>query len=232
MSKDQSKKGLARVTTARKVWYRIVAPKLFGEMELGETYLSSPEQALGKTLKVNLKDLTGNVKDQSAYVNFKVEALDGNVLKASVIGYELTPTYVKRMVRKNTNRLDDYFVLATKDGKELVVKTLMVTQSKTQRSIQKQLRKKLQELLGEEVQKSTLEIFVSNLVTRKVQMNVKKLLHKIYPLNDVAVRVLILKKAGQPAEELAAEERPMEERTELPAAPAESSKEAAPPEAA
>ena len=63
MSKDQTKKGLARVNTARKIWYRIVGPKLFGQMELGETYLASPEGAVGRNLKINLKDITGNVKE-------------------------------------------------------------------------------------------------------------------------------------------------------------------------
>src|SRR3989344_7787691 len=108
MSKDQSKKGLGRVNTARKIWYRIVGPKLFGQMELGETYLTAPEGAIGRNLKINLKDLTGNMKDQNAYVKFTVDELEGTTLKASTSGYELTATYVKRMVRKKTNRLDVY----------------------------------------------------------------------------------------------------------------------------
>ncbi len=215
MSKDTTKKGLGRVNTARKVWYRIIAPKLFGQMELGETYLSSPEQALGRPLKINLKDLTGNVKDQNAYVNFKIDAQEGNVLKASVTGYELTATYVKKLVRKNTNRLDDFFVFRSRDGKELVLKSLIVTQIKAQRSVQKQLRQTLKALLDEELKKSTFENFMENLVTRKVQMSAKKALHKIYPLNEVAVRVLILKKSGLPVvEEVAVEEMPAAENAE------------------
>src|SRR3989344_6008053 len=108
MSKDQSKKSLARINTARKIWYRVLGPKLFGQMELGETYLASPEEAMGRSLKIHLKDLTGNVKDQNAYVKFTIDELEGTTLKASVSGYELTATYVKRMVRKKTNRLDVY----------------------------------------------------------------------------------------------------------------------------
>ena len=77
MSKDQSKKGLARVNTARKLWYRIVGPKLFGQMELGETYLASPETAMGRNLKINLKDITGNIKDQNAYVKFTIDEIEG-----------------------------------------------------------------------------------------------------------------------------------------------------------
>ena len=190
MSKDQSKKGLARVNTARKIWYRIVGPKLFGQMELGETYLASPETAMGRNIKINLKDVTGNVKDQNAYVKFTIDQIDGTTLRASVSGYELTATSVKRMVRKNTNRLDDYLVFRTKDGKNVVIKTLVVTQSKAQRSVQKQLRQKMKAFLAEEVKNNTFETVVGNLVSRKTQMTLKKMLYKIYPINEAAVRVL------------------------------------------
>ncbi|MEK6905336.1 MAG: hypothetical protein AABX24_02945 [Nanoarchaeota archaeon] len=194
MSKDQSKKSLARVNTARKIWYRILSPKLFGQMELGETYLASPEEAIGRNLKIHLKDLTGNVKDQNAYVKFTIDELEGTTLKASVSGYELTATSVKRMVRKNTNRLDDYLVFKTKDGKNLILKTLLITQSKAQRSVQKQLRHKMKVFLAEEVKNNTFETVIGNLVTRKIQMTLKKLLYKVYPVNEAAVRVLAFAK--------------------------------------
>ena len=218
MSKDQSKKGLGRVNTARKIWYRIVGPKLFGQMELGETYLAAPEGAIGRNLKINLKDLTGNMKDQNAYVKFTVDELEGTTLKASASGYELTATYVKRMVRKNTNRLDDYLVFKTKDGKNLVIKTLLVTQAKAQRSVQKQLRQKMKAYLAEEVKNNTFETVVSNLVSRKTQMTLKKILYKIYPVNEAAVRVLAFAKSNavEMQVELAAEEasEEMEESSE------------------
>jgi len=222
MSKDQSKKGLARVNTAKKTWYRVVGPKAFGQMELGETYLAAPEVAMGRTVKINLKDLTGNVKDQNAYVAFTIEAVEGTTLVTAVSGYELTATSVKRMVRKNTNRLDDYFVFKTKDGKNVVIKTLLITQSKAQRSVQKQLRQKMKAMLAEEVNKNTFEVIVSNLVTRKTQMTMKKALYKIYPVNEAAVRILMFAKnnvvemeAPAVEEKTAPEEAASEETEEM-----------------
>lgn len=163
-------------------------------MELGETYLASPEEAMGRSLKIHLKDLTGNVKDQNAYVKFTIDEIEGTTLKASVSGYELTATSVKRMVRKNTNRLDDYLVFKTKDGKNLILKTLLITQSKAQRSVQKQLRHKMKVFLADEVKNNTFETLIGNLVTRKIQITLKKLLYKVYPVNEAAVRVLAFAK--------------------------------------
>jgi len=223
MSKDQSKKALARVNTARKIWYRIVSPKLFGQMELGETYLASPEGAIGRNLKINLKDLTGNMKDQNAYVKFTVDELEGTTLKASISGYELTATSVKRMVRKSTDRLDDYLVFKTKDGKNVILKTLLITQIKAQRSVQKQLRLKMKAFLAEEVKNNTFETVVGNLVSRKIQMTLKKLLYKIYPVNDATVRVLTFAKDN--AVEMQVEESTKSDATEDIAEAAEESSE-------
>ena len=186
-------------------------------MELGETYLASPETAMGRNLKINLKDITGNIKDQNAYVKFTIDEIEGTTLKASASGYELTATSVKRMVRKNTNRLDDYLVFKTKDGKNVIIKTLLVTQIKAQRSVQKQLRQKMKAYLAEEVKNNTFETVVANLVSRKTQMTIKKLLYKIYPVNEAAVRILGFAKSNavemqvEEPQNASAEEEPAEE---------------------
>ena len=97
-------------------------------------------------------------------------------------------------MRKNTDRIDDYFTFTTKDRKNIIVKTLIITQIKYQRSVRGQLRKKLSDFLAEEAKNSTFDVLVDNLTTRKIQMTLKKILYKIYPVNEVAVRVLTLKK--------------------------------------
>ncbi|MEK6900378.1 MAG: hypothetical protein AABX05_04615 [Nanoarchaeota archaeon] len=210
MSKDQSKKNLSRVSVKKKVWYKILSPKQFGQMEIGETYLSTPEEAVGRTLKINLKDITGNMKDQSAYVKFKVDSIEGTALKTSAIGYELTATYVKKMVRKNTDRLDDFMIFRSKDGKTALLKILIITQHKAQRSVQKQLKQKAKMLLGEELRKDSFDVFITNLVTRKTQILLKKMLHKIHPVNEVAIRMLGLQKEGTVVTEVPQENAPAE----------------------
>ena len=108
MAKDVKQK-VSRIKVKKKNWYRILSSRIFGEKEIGETYLSSPESALGRTMKINLKDLTGNIKDQKIYISFTIDKVEGSILRTSATGYELTPTSVKRMVRKSTDRLDDYY---------------------------------------------------------------------------------------------------------------------------
>lgn len=186
----KDKKKVSKIKTKKKIWYKILAPKSFGQREIGESYLNTLESAIGRTLKVNLKELTGSMRDQNVYVSFRIVKADGNILHTETIGYRLTPAHVKRAVRKNSARLDDYFIAKSKDGKNLIVKPLVVTLNRVQRLVKTNLRKKLQELLAEELSNLSLENFVANLVGNKIQHGIKKLLHKISPVKEVSIREL------------------------------------------
>lgn len=197
MSKSEKTK-VSRIKTKKKVWYKIIAPAVFGKKELGETYLASPDQAINRPLKINLKDLTGNVKDQNAYVSFRIIKWQGTTLETTATGYELTSSFVKRAVRKNCNKCDDYFKLATKDGKKVVMKTLMLTLNKVPRSTRSSLKKQLGKYLQEEAAKSTFDTLVVNLASYKVQSPIKKRLAKIYPLREFAVRMMFILNDSKP----------------------------------
>lgn len=190
-SKDSSKLKLKK-----KIWYKIISPAFFGNKEVGESYLSEPETSLGRVVKANLKDLTGNPRDQNAYAIFKINKVSGTSLETEAIGYELTPAHVKRMVRKNTIRMDDFYLAKTQDGKKIIIKTFMISLKRTQRSKTAKLRKVLGEALREEASKSDFEMFIANLVGGKIQYNLRKLLHKIYPLRELAIKAVKFSKSS------------------------------------
>lgn len=178
----------SKLKLKRKIWYKIISPKVFGSKEVGESYLSDPETSIGRVVKANLKDLTGNVRDQNAYALFKIIKVSGTNLETETIGYELTPAHIKRLVRKNALRMDDFYLAKTQDGKKIQIKTLMITLRKTQRSRTAKLRKVLGQALREEASKSDFDLFIANLVSGKIQFSIRKLLHKIYPLRELAIK--------------------------------------------
>src|SRR3989338_9835963 len=98
-------KKVSKIKVKKKLWFKIIAPSIFGNKEVGESYLTSSESALGRKMKLNLKDITGNIKDQNVYISFQVHKANNNMLQTLVVGYELIPSAVKRMVRKMTSRI-------------------------------------------------------------------------------------------------------------------------------
>ncbi len=199
MAKNDVKK-VSRIKEKKKLWYKIIAPKVFAQKEIGETYMASAESGIGRKLKANLRDLNGNIKDQNVYIGFKIEKADGNNLHTSLVSYEIIPTHIKRIVRKNINRMDDHFIFKTKDGREVILNSLMITLNKTSRSTRAVMRRQLKELFTEEIKQGSLDQFVNNLVSYKVQSAFKKKLSKIYPLKEIAIRVLKLKSEANEAE--------------------------------
>lgn len=214
MAKKDNKK-VSKIRTKKKLWFKIVAPKIFGNKEMGESYLPSAETAIGRSLKVNLRELSGSVRDQNVYIGFKITGVDGSTLKTSTISYQLTPAHIKRAVRKNTARLDDTLSFKTKDGKDVLLKSLVITRKPVQRSLKSALRVQLYELLKEEIGKTTFDTFVGNLVSFRVQLGLKKKLGKIYPLKEVAIRVLKLKET-KGATLPVVEEEPVKDVAEAP----------------
>ncbi len=214
---EKDKKKVSRIKAQKKVWYRITAPKLFGQKEIGEAYLATPTAAVGRLMKINLKELTGNVKDQNAYARFVISGVSGSTLITENVGYELTASYVKRMVRKNADRMDDYMVFVSKDGKKIMLKTIALTLHKTHRSVQIVIRKHLAAGIKEELSKNDFETFLTNVVTMRLQSTLKKKLSKIYPIKELAIRVLQVQGEGTPEavfEKDAAEPAAVEEEVE------------------
>ena len=203
----KDKKKVSKIKIKKKAWYKVLSPKIFGNREVGESYLQAPEKAIGRKLKSNLKDLTGNVKDQNVLIGMQVNKIDGSTLRTAVVSYQLTPAYVKRVVRKNTAKVEDYYILKTKSGKEVIVKTLIVTINKVQRSVRTTLRKEFKEFLQAELEKTDLATFVSMLVNRKIQNEAKRKMKKIFPSKEVSVRMLKLKEKGIAEEEIVVEDK-------------------------
>jgi small subunit ribosomal protein S3Ae len=210
------KKKISKIKVKKKTWFPVLAPKVFGQRQLGESYLSTIDQAVGRVMSVNMRDLTGEVRDQHVHVAFRITNADQNRLHTKVIGYRLASAFVKRLVRKNTARLDDCFTLKSKQGETILVKSLLITQHKTQRSVNTELRKVFLHELQEELNKVDFSTFLQQLASRKLRGGLKKKLSKIYPVREATVRVLqLIEKGVKPV----AVEAPVEETLPVKEAP-------------
>ncbi len=203
----KDKKKVSKIKIKKKAWHKIISPKIFGNKDVGESYLQSPEKAIGRKLVSNLKDLTGNIKDQNVMVGMQINKVDGSTLRTIVTSYQLTPAYVKRAVKKNVTKVEDYYVLKTKGGRKVVVKTLVVTINKVQHAVKTALRKEFQAYLQSELEKTDFATFISMLVNRRLQSEAKRRLKKIFPSKEVSVRMIKLMDKGLIVEEIVVDDQ-------------------------
>lgn len=197
MAKQPEKASKLKV---KKRWFPIFSPRFLGQKEIGESYLNEVQEAVGRILRVNLRDLTGSVKDQNIYISLKIRDAEGSNLQTDLIGYAYMPFYVKKLARKSTSVLDDSFILKTKDGKTARLKPLVVTVFKVNNSAKTAIRKKMKELLKEEADKMGFDSLINDVLKYRLQMDLKKKLSKICPVREVVLRAVKLERGEKSAE--------------------------------
>lgn len=193
----------------RKKWHRVLAPKLFNEMVIGETPALEPNMLVGRTLKINMVTLTGDMKKQMFDVVFEIEKVMGDTAYTIIKRYEMSPAAVRRFVRRDRNRVDDSFICKTADNKIVRIKPFMVTFSKTSNSVLNSIRKKSSEFIARGVATMSYDDLCREIVNYSLQKALREMISKVYPLRFCDIRVLelykgesknILKVAALPAE--------------------------------
>lgn len=177
----------------KKQWFEIIAPKLFNESVIGETLAYDVKDTVGRNLSLSLMHLTHNPK--KFYVNIKFEITNAaeNKAFATIIGYDLSPSYIKRLVRKGTKKIDDSFLVKSKSG-ILEVKPTIITDGTAKFNVRSALRKKVREFFADFFIDKNIDEIVKLLIKDEIQNELKKLLNKIYPIKFSEVRSLKLVK--------------------------------------
>ena len=185
------KKPTRSLKKVKKKWVRINSSKQFFKgQEIGESYTADPQKVVGKVVKVNLMNLTGDPKKQSFNARFKVTKSEDTGAEADFIGYTMASSQVKRIVRRSTNKIEDSFVIKTKDNASVRIKPLMVTRNATNNSVLTAIRKKSKEFITERSKAVDYTALVSEILAGKLQKDLRMSLKKIYPTNVVEIRAL------------------------------------------
>ena len=197
---------MAKPKVMKKEWYPIVAPKIFGNAVLGETYVYEPEQMVGKGITRNLMSLTNDVKRQNINVSFKVNSVQNGKAFADVMSYYMAQSSIKRLVRKGVQKIDMSFSCKTSDNKDLRVKPLLITRGLTTGSVATKMRKIAQEFLVKYISAITYDNLINDLVNHKLQMALKSESNKIYPLRVCEIRSMEIVLEKKPEAEIIGEE--------------------------
>ena len=192
----------------KKIWFKIIAPALFNNQVMGETLAAEPDTLIGKTLPINLMNLTRDMRQQNIEVLFKVNKVAGEKASTELIGYRMSPSSIKRIVRRNKIKIDQSLIAETADNIKLKLKLIMLTVNSTNKSVATALRKAAEERVARAVKKLKYDDLVQEIVKHKMQNGLRKQLSKVYPLRICEIRYMGIEKAKQHIEE----EAPKEEK--------------------
>ena len=133
-------------------------------------------------------DLTRSLKGKSVLLQLKVKVEND---KATSVPRELKllPYYLKRMVRKGTNYVEDSFSTDCKDA-QIRIKPFLITRRKVSRAVRKALREKVKEELIKYAKTKNSEEIFEEVLKNQLQKTLSLKLKKIYPLSLCEIRTL------------------------------------------
>ncbi|MFA4952903.1 MAG: hypothetical protein WC584_01650 [Candidatus Pacearchaeota archaeon] len=137
-------------------------------------------------------DLTRILRGKSMLLQAVVEVKDE---KATAFPREikLMPYFLRRMVRKGTNYVEDSFSANCKNA-QIRIKPFLVTRRKVSRAVRKALREKAKQELIEYVKNKKTENIFDEILKNQLQKYLSAKLKKIYPLSTCEIRILKVEK--------------------------------------
>jgi ribosomal protein S3AE len=170
------------IAKKKKKFFDVEMPLINKETQLMAMDISELQ---GKEIKY---DLTRILKGKSILMNFKVNVKDD---KATSTPKELKvmPYYLRRMVRKGTDYIEDSFMIQSKDA-EILMKPFIITRRKVSRAVKNALRESAKKELIEYCKTKPSEELFEEILRNKLQKILSMKLKKIYPLSLCEIRIL------------------------------------------
>ena len=137
-------------------------------------------------------DLTRMLKGKGVEANFKIKVENDKAI-AYPCRLSVMPYFLKRIMRKGTNYVEDSFSVNCKDA-QLRVKPFLITRRKVSRAVRKVLREMAKEELIRYVKNKNVEKLFEEIIKNQLQKPLSLTLKKIYPLSLCEIRVLKVEK--------------------------------------
>src|SRR5437870_12232418 len=123
-----------------KVWYNRLAPQMFTKQVLGETPTDTPDKLVGRVTCVTVQGLTGDFSKMHIKLAFRVSQVQGQDALTQFVGHDMTSDYIRRLTRRKRTRTDLTVDGVTKDGWNVRVKPMAITDRRRQWSKQRLVR--------------------------------------------------------------------------------------------
>lgn len=151
------------------------------------------EELEGKYIKY---DLTRILKGKSILLDCKVTVKD-NKATAVPVEIRLVPYYIRRMMRKGTDYVEDSFIIKCKDS-ELKIKPILITRRKVSKAVRNALRLKAKQEIEEYSKSRSYDTLFEDVLRNKLQKELSIKLKKIYPLSLCEIRDLKVESSQTP----------------------------------
>lgn len=183
-----AKRDTSQLKWKKKKWYELRAPAVFNSVSLGEALCEDTEHLVGRVIQANMMNVVRNPRMQSITMRFRVTHVADGVGHTDAYTYTMAPSSVKRLVRSRRDRLDDSFVVMTKDGKAVRIKPIVITTFNTTYGAQRAIRSMTRNEISGICEKKDFSEFIAMVVEGELQKTLKRTVGKLMPIRTVDIR--------------------------------------------
>ena len=164
----------------RKRFINVQVPILNEEIRI----LGTAEELHNKTIKL---DLTRQLRGKGLTIKLRIFNQE-ETLVAIPNNMELVTSYIRRMMRKRTDYVEDSFQARCKDIRT-TIKPLLITRKKVSRAVRRNLRNTAKEFLLEYLKEKDFIEVCNEILDGTLQKTMLPKLKKVYPLSFCDIRV-------------------------------------------
>jgi small subunit ribosomal protein S3Ae len=171
-----------------KEWYKVYAPRMFNQVQLGETPSADPSSLKGRIIEATVHDLTGDFSKMHVKLKFQVTEINGFDAHTVLIGQDLTSDYIRRLTRRKRTKTDHVIDIRTKDGYLVRVKPMSITEKRIQASQETAVRT----LMTKDLQTLGAEMTISDIIRSVISGEMAKRLSNVskvvVPIKRIEIR--------------------------------------------
>lgn len=171
-----------------KTWYVVLAPDAFEGKEIAQVPADDDARLLNRIVRVSLGDLTGDMTQAYTNLAFRISEVKGKSAATKLIGHELSPSYLRSLVRRRRDVVNDVVDVATKDGVSVRVKVSLYTARKASTPARAAVRHAIRGEIIERAREMDFATFMQEIIFGKFSGRIYKAVKKIIPVKRVEVR--------------------------------------------
>lgn len=177
-----------KVTFRDKNWYKIFAPNIFKNKEIGEV-IGMESNIIGRTVETLMYDFTRKYNDISLKLNFRIIDVNEEAKKCNTLfqGHNYTNDYVRSLINRGSTKIQTILNLTTKDRYTFRVTMVCTTIRRARSSQQILIRKIVSEILREFANSLNHEKFIAGMVYGEFQSQILRVAKTIYPLSNSVI---------------------------------------------
>ena len=153
-------------------------------LDEGLRVLGTPDDLNQKTIKL---DLTRKLRGKGLTITFRLFNDDGKLVGVPN-KMELVTAYIRRMMRKRTDYVEDSFKAQCADIR-VIIKPLLITRKRVSRAVRRNLRNTTKEFLLAYLKERNFNDVCQELMDGTLQKTLLPKLKKVYPLSFCDIRV-------------------------------------------